>query len=189
MAPRPCNHSFTSQNYSVGKKADGPGAAQLWDPVDGNLAGAGRGRLCISALRCWGMNTAEPEVIQCGTGDPVHHHSALFPVRDHGSLACGALRGMGHSAVPMVLSVIGTVVTRIIWIYGFFLKPPVLVFPVYFLSRLLDHHHPYAGDLLLVCKEAVYSAAGAAAGRRHNREKSVWRIRGFEIHHTKDRDH
>lgn len=32
----------------------------------------------------------------------------------------GALRGMGHSAVPMILSVIGTVGVRIIWIYGFF---------------------------------------------------------------------
>src|SRR5699024_4886843 len=32
----------------------------------------------------------------------------------------GALRGMGHSAVPMILSVIGTVGTRIVWIYGFF---------------------------------------------------------------------
>ena len=32
----------------------------------------------------------------------------------------GALRGMGHSAVPMVLSVIGTVGTRIVWIYGLF---------------------------------------------------------------------
>lgn len=32
----------------------------------------------------------------------------------------GALRGMGHSAVPMVLSVIGTVGTRIIWIFGVF---------------------------------------------------------------------
>ena len=30
------------------------------------------------------------------------------------------MRGMGYSAVPMVLSVIGTVGTRILWIYGFF---------------------------------------------------------------------
>jgi len=32
----------------------------------------------------------------------------------------GALRGMGHSAVPMILSIIGTVGTRIFWIYGVF---------------------------------------------------------------------
>ena len=39
----------------------------------------------------------------------------------------GALRGMGHSTVPMILSVIGTVGTRIVWIY--------LIFPHY---RSLD---------------------------------------------------
>ena len=32
----------------------------------------------------------------------------------------GALRGMGCSAVPMILSVIGTVGTRIVWIFGIF---------------------------------------------------------------------
>lgn len=32
----------------------------------------------------------------------------------------GALRGMGRSAVPMILSIIGTVGMRIVWIYGFF---------------------------------------------------------------------
>ena len=32
----------------------------------------------------------------------------------------GALRGMGHSTVPMILSIIGTVGMRIIWIYGLF---------------------------------------------------------------------
>lgn len=32
----------------------------------------------------------------------------------------GALRGMGRSGVPMILSIIGTVGTRIIWIFGIF---------------------------------------------------------------------
>ena len=32
----------------------------------------------------------------------------------------GALRGMGHSGVPMLLSIIGTVGTRIVWIYWIF---------------------------------------------------------------------
>ena len=32
----------------------------------------------------------------------------------------GALRGMGRSAVPMILSIIGTVGMRILWIYGLF---------------------------------------------------------------------
>ena len=40
----------------------------------------------------------------------------------------GALRGMGHSAVPMVLSVIGTVGTRVLWIYAFFPRHRSLYF-------------------------------------------------------------
>ncbi len=32
----------------------------------------------------------------------------------------GALRGLGHSAVPMIISIIGTVGMRILWIYGVF---------------------------------------------------------------------
>jgi len=32
----------------------------------------------------------------------------------------GALRGMGYSAVPMVLSIIGTVGMRVLWIFVFF---------------------------------------------------------------------
>ena len=32
----------------------------------------------------------------------------------------GSLRGMGYSAVPMILSIVGTVGIRIIWIYGLF---------------------------------------------------------------------
>lgn len=32
----------------------------------------------------------------------------------------GAMRGLGHSAVPMILSIIGTVGTRIVWIFGLF---------------------------------------------------------------------
>lgn len=32
----------------------------------------------------------------------------------------GALRGMGRSGVPMILSIIGTVGLRIVWIFGIF---------------------------------------------------------------------
>lgn len=30
------------------------------------------------------------------------------------------MRGVGYSAVPMVLSIVGTVGTRLVWIYGVF---------------------------------------------------------------------
>ena len=40
-------------------------------------------------------------------------------MRNYGSDS-GALRGMGRSAVPMILSIIGTVGTRIVWIFWIF---------------------------------------------------------------------
>lgn len=63
--------------------------------------------------------TSDPEVIRCGleilaiTAPPYFFcgFMDLFP---------GALRGMGRSAAPMILSIIGTVGTRLAWIFGFF---------------------------------------------------------------------
>lgn len=40
----------------------------------------------------------------------------------------GVLRGMGYSALPMLLSIIGTVGTRILWIYGLFPHHRTLTF-------------------------------------------------------------
>ena len=65
----------------------------------------------------------------------------------------GALRGMGHSAVPMILSVIGTVGTRIVWIFGIFPISQISVYSVYFLSGILDPDDRDAGDLFLFCEE------------------------------------
>ena len=53
----------------------------------------------------------------------------------------GALRGMGYSTVPMILSIIGTVGVRIIWIYGLFPSHRSLTFlflsyPVSWLSLI-----------------------------------------------------
>jgi len=47
----------------------------------------------------------------------------------------------------MILSVIGTVGTRILWIFGFFPHITIVVLPVYFLSGILDHHDCDAGHL------------------------------------------
>ena len=89
--------SFTSQNYSVGKQK----------------------RMDRFGAQVLGIYPAEPEVIQCGM-EILSITTVPYFLCGIMDLLPGALRGMGHSAVPMVLSVIGTVVTRIIWIYGFF---------------------------------------------------------------------
>lgn len=66
-----------------------------------------------------GIYTSSPEVIDYGIKILSLTTLSYFLC---GYMDCipGALRGMGHSAVPMILSVIGTVGVRIIWIYGLF---------------------------------------------------------------------
>ncbi len=111
--------SFTSQNYGVGKykRMDRVlvDCLILTVAVSGTL-GCGVYLFGPQILRIY---TSEADVITCGmeilsiTTIPYF----LCGIMD---LFPGSLRGMGYSAVPMVLSVIGTVGTRILWIYGFF---------------------------------------------------------------------
>ena len=63
--------------------------------------------------------TKSPEVVACGMEIMLYTTVTYFlcGIMD---LIPGALRGMGHSTVPMILSIIGTVGTRIVWIYGIF---------------------------------------------------------------------
>ena len=37
----------------------------------------------------------------------------------------------------------------------FFSAKQISAFSVYFLSRILDHHHSYAGSVFLFCKETL----------------------------------
>lgn len=111
--------SFTSQNYSVGKtkRMD----RVLLDCIILTVAasavlGVGAYVFGNSLL---GIYTADEEVIQCGL-EILSITTVPYFLCGIMDLLPGALRGMGHSAVPMVLSVIGTVGTRIVWIYGFF---------------------------------------------------------------------
>lgn len=111
--------SFTSQNFGVGKYKRMDRVLMdcliLTVAVSGTL-GCGVYLFGPQILRIY---TTEPDVIACGmeilsiTTIPYF----LCGIMD---LFPGSLRGMGYSAVPMVLSVIGTVGTRILWIYGFF---------------------------------------------------------------------
>ena len=54
----------------------------------------------------------------------------------------GALRGMGHSAVPMILSVLGTVGTRVVWIF--------LIFPQHRSLDILFISYPASWFLTIV---------------------------------------
>ena len=63
--------------------------------------------------------TKDSEVIHCGM-EILAYTSITYFLCGIMDLFPGALRGMGYSAVPMVLSVIGTVGTRIVWVFGIF---------------------------------------------------------------------
>ena len=119
--------SFTSQNYGVGK----------WKRMDRVLLdcvilSVTVTLLCGSAVYFFGPHllhiyTAEPEVVQCGM-EILSYTTVTYFLCGIMDLLPGALRGMGYSLVPMILSVIGTVGTRIVWIFGFFPKHRSLSF-------------------------------------------------------------
>ena len=111
--------SFTSQNYSVGKQkrmdrvfAD----CMILSTAVSAVLGVGAYVFGSHVLRIY---TADADVIQCGL-EILSITTVPYFLCGIMDLIPGALRGMGRSAVPMILSVIGTVGTRVLWIYGFF---------------------------------------------------------------------
>jgi Na+-driven multidrug efflux pump len=139
--------SFTSQNYGVGKykRMD----RVLVDCIILSLTVSGvLGVLCyLAGPYILLIYTSEADVIKCGieilsiTTIPYF----LCGIMD---LFPGALRGMGCSAVPMVLSVIGTVGMRIFWIY--------LVFPQNRSLRLLFWSYPASWIATIVLQVICY---------------------------------
>lgn len=111
--------SFTSQNYGVGK----------WKRMDRILLECMALSMCVSLFLGCGsyvfgseilrIYTKDPQVIQCGV-EILSYTTVTYFLCGFMDLFPGPMRGMGHSAVPMLLSIIGTVGTRIVWIYGIF---------------------------------------------------------------------
>lgn len=111
--------SFTSQNYGAGKKKRMDRVlvdCMILSVIVALTLGGGANLFGPQLLRIY---TTEADVIACGTEILLYTTLTYFlcGIMD---LIPGALRGMGHSAVPMILSIIGTVGTRIFWIYGVF---------------------------------------------------------------------
>lgn len=111
--------SFTSQNFGAGK----------WKRMDRVLLDCVVLSIGISLILGGGaylfgpellqIYTSDPEVIQCGM-EILLYTTVTYFLCGLMDLFPGALRGIGHSAVPMILSVIGTVGTRIVWIFWIF---------------------------------------------------------------------
>ena len=111
--------SFTSQNYSVKKP-------KRMDRVLLDCIFLSAGIALVLGVGAWVFGSqvlriykTDADVIQCGL-EILSITTVPYFLCGIMDLFPGAMRGMGYSAVPMVLSIIGTVGTRILWIYGFF---------------------------------------------------------------------
>ena len=111
--------SFTSQNYGVRKfkRMDKVLLECLGLTVIVALVLGGGSYLFGAELMH--IYTKSTNVIECGI-DIMLYTTVTYFFCGIMDLLPGALRGMGHSTVPMILSVIGTVGTRIVWIYVIF---------------------------------------------------------------------
>ena len=111
--------SFTSQNYGVRKvkRMDKVLLECLGLTVIVALVLGGGSYLFGAELMH--IYTKSTNVIECGI-DIMLYTTVTYFLCGIMDLLPGALRGMGHSTVPMILSVIGTVGTRIVWIYVIF---------------------------------------------------------------------
>lgn len=139
--------SFTSQNYGIGKlkRMDKVLINCMILTVGISLTlGCGAYFFGPELLKIY---TDELEVIRCGmeilsfTTVPYFFCGImdLFP---------GALRGMGHSAVPMILSVIGTVGMRVIWIF--------MVFPAHRSLEVLFISYPASWIATILLQVACF---------------------------------
>ena len=111
--------SFTSQNYGVRKTKRMDKIlidCIILSFVFSFTLGCGAYFFGNELLRLY---TSDPKVIQCGI-EILAYTTVPYFCCGLMDLFPGALRGMGHSGVPMILSIIGTVGTRIVWIFGLF---------------------------------------------------------------------
>lgn len=113
--------SFTSQNYGVGK----------WKRMDRVLVDCLILSTTIALILGGGAYLFGPELLKIYTDDPqviscgmeiLLYTTVTYFLCGWMDLFPGSLRGMGKSIVPMLLSVIGTVGTRIVWIFEIFPK-------------------------------------------------------------------
>lgn len=111
--------SFTSQNLGVKKFERMDRVLMDCGIISLAIAGTVGTTFYLFGPEILQIYTKEPDVIQAGM-EIISITTIPYFLCGIMDLIPGALRGMGRSGVPMVLSIIGTVGTRIVWIYGVF---------------------------------------------------------------------
>lgn len=149
--------SFTSQNFGVGK----------WKRMDKVLINCIILSVSVALILGGGayifgpdllkIYTSDPEVIQCGM-EVLLYTTVTYFMCGLMDLFPGALRGMGHSAVPMILSVIGTVGTRIVWIF--------LVFPAHRSLDVLFISYPASWIITIILQVICFLSVRKKLHRR-----------------------
>ncbi len=114
--------SFTGQNIGAGR----------YDRLNRILAtalasvavvGAGLGAVLYGCGKpLLGLYTADPAVIAAGM-DRLQIMAVSFVLAGMMDVTVGGLRGMGHSVVPMVVSLVGVCALRLVWIFTVFQIP------------------------------------------------------------------
>ncbi len=139
--------SFTSQNYGVGKtkRMD----RVLIDCVILSIivASVMGGAFYSFGPQILKIYNGESAVIQSGM-EILSYTTLTYFLCGIMDLIPGALRGMGRSAVPMILSIVGTVGTRIFWIY--------VIFPQYRALDVLFISYPVSWGLTIVMQVCCF---------------------------------
>ena len=150
--------SFTSQNYGVGrhKRMDRVllDCLILSVVVSGVLGGSAY----LFGPQLLTIYTKNPQVIACGV-EILLYTTVTYFLCGIMDLFPGALRGMGHSAVPMILSVIGTVGMRIFWIY--------LIFPAHRSLSVLFISYPASWIFTIIMQVICFFLVRKKVHRDH----------------------
>lgn len=133
--------SFTSQNYGAAKMKRVDRVLLNCVALSVGVSVILGGSAYLFGDRLIGIYTSDLQVIQCGT-EILLYTTVTYFLCGLMDLFPGSMRGLGHSFVPMVLSVIGTVGVRIFWI--------LVIFPEYRSLDILFISYPASWGITIV---------------------------------------
>lgn len=150
--------SFTSQNYGVGKHKRMDRVLLDCLILSVVVSGVLGGSAYLFGPQLLTIYTKDPQVIACGV-EILLYTTVTYFLCGIMDLFPGALRGMGHSAVPMILSVIGTVGMRVFWIY--------LIFPAHRSLSILFISYPASWIFTIIMQVICFFLVRKKVHRDH----------------------